>query len=165
MKDMQAHLEKLRVQISECEMIRDLATDRKKRELFVRLAEHFTALASEIEKAMADPPGFHEPSGPLHQRRFVFMKSSYHRGHAGQAVMEPPYSLVIPRLTLRTAPHGLTISAPLNGNPASIFLRSCQHGVSGACQCASACGGHLPQSKQRLDPPDLDPRRVNRNRM
>jgi hypothetical protein len=58
---MQAHLEKFRVQISECEVIRDLATDRKKRELFARLAEHFTVLASEMEKAMADPPGFHEP--------------------------------------------------------------------------------------------------------
>jgi hypothetical protein len=53
MKDMRAHLEKLRAQISECEMIRDLATDRKKRELFARLAEHFKVLASEIEKAMA----------------------------------------------------------------------------------------------------------------
>ena len=54
MKDMQAHLEKLRVQISECELIRDLATDPKKRELFTRLAEHFRVLAGEIEKTMVD---------------------------------------------------------------------------------------------------------------
>jgi len=54
MKDMQAHLERLRVQIADCEMIRDLATDRKKRELFARLAEHFKVLAREIEKAMTD---------------------------------------------------------------------------------------------------------------
>ena len=53
MKDMQEHLEKLQVQIAECEMIRDLATDRRKRELFARLAEHFKVLSSEIEKAMA----------------------------------------------------------------------------------------------------------------
>ncbi len=53
MKDMQAHLEKLRVQIVECEMIRDLATDLKKRELFARLAEHFKVLAGEVERTMA----------------------------------------------------------------------------------------------------------------
>ena len=52
MKDMQAHLEKLRVQVAECEMIRDLATDRKKRELFARLAEHHRTLAYEIERAI-----------------------------------------------------------------------------------------------------------------
>jgi hypothetical protein len=40
MKDMQAQVEKLHVQIAECELIRDLATDPKKRELFTRLAEH-----------------------------------------------------------------------------------------------------------------------------
>lgn len=57
MKDMQAHLEKLRNQTAECEMIRDLATDTKKRELFARLAEHFRVLAAEIEKAMANPAG------------------------------------------------------------------------------------------------------------
>ncbi|HET7888244.1 MAG TPA: hypothetical protein VFL62_18635 [Bradyrhizobium sp.] len=53
MKDMKAHLEKLRVQIAECEIIRDLATDRKKRELFGRLAEHHKVLAGEIERAIA----------------------------------------------------------------------------------------------------------------
>jgi hypothetical protein len=52
MKDMQAHLEKLHTQIAECEMIRDLATNGKKRELFARLAEHFKVLAGEIEKTM-----------------------------------------------------------------------------------------------------------------
>ena len=53
MRDMREYLEKLRVQISECEMIRDLATDPKKRELFSRLAEHFKVLAGEIEKTIA----------------------------------------------------------------------------------------------------------------
>jgi hypothetical protein len=42
---MQAHLEKMQIQIAECEMIRDLATDPKKRELFSRLVEHFRVLA------------------------------------------------------------------------------------------------------------------------
>jgi len=61
MKDMQEHLEKLRVQIAECEMIRDLATDPKKRDLFARLAEHHKVLAGELERAigaasLADAP-------------------------------------------------------------------------------------------------------------
>jgi hypothetical protein len=53
MKDMQTHLERLRVQVSECELIRDLATDTAKRELFNRLAEHFQVLAAEVERAIA----------------------------------------------------------------------------------------------------------------
>ena len=52
MKDMQAHLEKLRVQVAECELISRLATDQKKKELFARLAEHHKTLAAEIERAM-----------------------------------------------------------------------------------------------------------------
>src|SRR4051812_21147812 len=36
MKDIQAHLEKVRVQIAECELIRHRATELKKRELFTR---------------------------------------------------------------------------------------------------------------------------------
>ncbi|HEY3852212.1 MAG TPA: hypothetical protein VGL87_14645 [Steroidobacteraceae bacterium] len=53
MKDMRTHLEKLRTQVAECELIRDLATDRAKRELFNRIAEHHRVLASEIERAIA----------------------------------------------------------------------------------------------------------------
>jgi hypothetical protein len=52
MKDMWEHLEKLRVQIAECEIIKNLATDPAKRELFGRLAEHFKVLAGEIEKSI-----------------------------------------------------------------------------------------------------------------
>src|SRR5262245_25894699 len=40
MKDMQAHLEKLRADATECLSIRDLATEPAKRELFARLAMH-----------------------------------------------------------------------------------------------------------------------------
>ncbi len=53
MQDMTAHLEKLRTDAAECALIRDLATDRQKRELFTRLAEHLNALASEVEAAIA----------------------------------------------------------------------------------------------------------------
>jgi hypothetical protein len=56
MRDLQAHLEKLRTQLAECELIRDLATDDAKRELFTRLAEHFKVLAHQIEAVMAAPP-------------------------------------------------------------------------------------------------------------
>lgn len=53
MKDMQAHLEKLRAQIAECELIRDLATNKAKRDLFAKLADHHRLLASEVERAIA----------------------------------------------------------------------------------------------------------------
>ncbi len=55
MKDMQAQLERLRLQIVECEMIRDLATDPGKRDLFAMLAENFKFLARQVEKKLADP--------------------------------------------------------------------------------------------------------------
>ncbi len=50
---MQTHLERLRVQISECELIRDLATDPVKRATFDKLAAHFRVLAGELENAIA----------------------------------------------------------------------------------------------------------------
>ncbi len=53
MKDMRAHLEKLRADAAECALIRDLATDPQKRELFTRLADHLSALASEVEAEIA----------------------------------------------------------------------------------------------------------------
>lgn len=52
MQDMKAHLEKLRADAAECALIRDLATDPAKRELFTRLAAHLTTLAGEIEAAI-----------------------------------------------------------------------------------------------------------------
>lgn len=54
MKDMQAQLEKLRTDAAECALIRDLATEPRKRELFARLAEHLTVLASEVERALGE---------------------------------------------------------------------------------------------------------------
>jgi hypothetical protein len=53
MQDMKAHLEKLLVQISECELIRDLATDPVKRDLFGKLAEQYRHLANDIEIVLA----------------------------------------------------------------------------------------------------------------
>jgi hypothetical protein len=45
MRDMQAHLEKLRAEASECEAISNLATHPMKRDLFAKLAEHHRKLA------------------------------------------------------------------------------------------------------------------------
>ncbi len=53
MKDIQAHLEKLRTQIAECELIRDSATDKLTRETFGKLAVHFRILAAELDKSVA----------------------------------------------------------------------------------------------------------------
>ena len=52
MKDMQAQLDKLRTEASECALIASLATSKPKRDLFARLAEHYTVLASEVERAI-----------------------------------------------------------------------------------------------------------------
>jgi hypothetical protein len=70
MKDMREHLEKLQVQIAECEMIRDLATDPKKRDLFARLAEHHRMLAGEIEKAIAQAGAGGDAAAPGQAKRF-----------------------------------------------------------------------------------------------
>jgi hypothetical protein len=69
MKDMREHLEKLQVQIAECEMIRDLATDPEKRELFTRLALHFKTLAGEIEAELAKRAHWGTSVGCLFPRR------------------------------------------------------------------------------------------------
>ena len=54
MKDYQTHLEKLRRDAAECAIIRDLATDKAKREVFDRLAQHLSTLADEVEQALRD---------------------------------------------------------------------------------------------------------------
>jgi hypothetical protein len=52
MRDYQLHLEKLRRDAAECALVRDLATDAAKRELFDRLTQHLNQLADEVERAM-----------------------------------------------------------------------------------------------------------------
>jgi hypothetical protein len=52
MKDYQASIEKLRRDAAEAALIRDLATDPTKRDMFDRLHEHFNRLANEVEQAM-----------------------------------------------------------------------------------------------------------------
>ena len=64
MKDMQVHLEKLRTDAAECGLIRDLAADPTKRELFTRLAVHSETLAIEVERAMAVTLTSQRPASP-----------------------------------------------------------------------------------------------------
>jgi hypothetical protein len=52
MKDFQASIEKLRSDAAEAALIRDLATDPVKREMFERLSQHLKRLADEVEQAM-----------------------------------------------------------------------------------------------------------------
>jgi hypothetical protein len=54
MKDMQTHRDKLLAEAAECKLISDLATDKVKRDLFEKLAEHYKVLAAEVERAIAD---------------------------------------------------------------------------------------------------------------
>jgi len=54
MKDYQAQIEKLRKDAAECALIRDLATDKAKRAMFDRLANHLTVLADQVEMAMVE---------------------------------------------------------------------------------------------------------------
>ena len=52
MKDYEASLEKLRRDAAEAALIRDLATDPAKRDLFDQLYRHFNRLADEVEQAI-----------------------------------------------------------------------------------------------------------------
>jgi hypothetical protein len=52
MKNLREKLEKLRVEAANCAMISALTTDRNKRELFAKLADHHKVLAAEVEPAI-----------------------------------------------------------------------------------------------------------------
>jgi hypothetical protein len=52
MKDYQASIDKLRTDAAEAALVRDLATDPAKREMFSRLHDHLSRLAEEVERAM-----------------------------------------------------------------------------------------------------------------
>jgi hypothetical protein len=52
MKDFVASLEKLRKDAAEAALIRDLATQSSKRDLFDQLHRHFSRLADEVEHAI-----------------------------------------------------------------------------------------------------------------
>ena len=79
MRDMKAHLDKLRADAAECALIRDLATDPAKRELFTRLAEHLATRDGQ------DPPGWSASRG---LRRFWFPFDA--PGARAQALVHAP---------------------------------------------------------------------------
>jgi len=54
MKDMHAHLEKLRNDAAECARIAGEATDEIKRTAFSKLAAHLTILANEVEREIKE---------------------------------------------------------------------------------------------------------------
>jgi hypothetical protein len=62
-KDYEASLEKLRSDAAEAALIRDLATDVAKREMFDRLAQHLDQLADDVERAMNASKASQELSG------------------------------------------------------------------------------------------------------
>jgi hypothetical protein len=51
-KDYQASIRKLRADEAEAALIRDLATDPAKRELYDKLCKHFSNLANEVEQVI-----------------------------------------------------------------------------------------------------------------
>ena len=51
-KDYQTSIEKLRTDAAEAALVRDLAIEPAKREMFNRLHEHLSRLADEVEQAM-----------------------------------------------------------------------------------------------------------------
>jgi hypothetical protein len=52
MKDYQASIERLRADAAEAALVRDLASDPVKREMYTRLHDHLNRLAEEVERAM-----------------------------------------------------------------------------------------------------------------
>jgi hypothetical protein len=51
-KDYQSSIEKLRKDAAEAALIRDLTTDKVKREIYSLLHEHLNRLADQVERAM-----------------------------------------------------------------------------------------------------------------
>jgi hypothetical protein len=54
MKDLRERLERLHTDAEDCALISKLATDKKKRETFARLAQHLRRLANDVAAAIAE---------------------------------------------------------------------------------------------------------------
>jgi hypothetical protein len=54
MKDLREKLEKLRTDAEDCALISKLATDKAKRQMFAKLAEHLGQLANDVEAVIAE---------------------------------------------------------------------------------------------------------------
>ena len=53
MTDLENRLERFETLTAECELIAKLATDSAKRELYLKLAEHYRELAADMRQAIA----------------------------------------------------------------------------------------------------------------
>ncbi|KYH00764.1 hypothetical protein SE91_21515 [Bradyrhizobium sp. DOA1] len=58
MKEMLAHLELLRVQMAECERLQQAARSPLKRDVYARTLTRYSAIARELEQAIACLPDF-----------------------------------------------------------------------------------------------------------
>jgi len=50
LRDILVHLEKLQRDSAECQLISELTTDKTKRDLFAKIAQHLKILADEVER-------------------------------------------------------------------------------------------------------------------
>ena len=57
MRNLKTYVEKLRTDAVDCALIRDLATEKRKREFFAPLADHLSTLAREVEDAIDERRG------------------------------------------------------------------------------------------------------------
>jgi hypothetical protein len=83
-KDYQASIKKLRTDAAEAALIRDLATDKTKREMFDRLHQHLNRLADEVEQAMKiSKDQLRNRSAPRWSRAGPLAKGGLKGGHRG----------------------------------------------------------------------------------
>jgi hypothetical protein len=54
MSGLMKQLSKIRAEAAECNLVANLATDPEKKQMYTRLAEHLTSLASEVERAVRE---------------------------------------------------------------------------------------------------------------
>jgi hypothetical protein len=74
MKDMQAHLEKLRANIAECERLQRAAKGKVKPDIFKRLVAHYRVLASDLASDLARISHSVEAHRGANQRKFFCEK-------------------------------------------------------------------------------------------
>ena len=71
MKDYRASIEKLRKDAAEAALIRDLAIDAVKRDMYDRLHRHFNMLADEVEQALEVEHGRVRPASVNRDQRLT----------------------------------------------------------------------------------------------
>jgi hypothetical protein len=137
MKDMRAHLEKLRAQTAECETIRDLATDLEKRELFARLALHFKTLAGKIETGKAS-----QPDGGVRPPRLIICTNATGRARTDLigclfalcTVFDRTIAVIVLRLVITARPVAFIGDEIARRAPALLERKGARHAKTAAFQ-------------------------------